>query len=138
MTNGPLVKQGTGGAVVNLASVASIRYIGPDYSIYTTTKAAVLGFSRQLALEYAAHKIRINAVLPGMINTPLALEPIRKRVSADEFQKILGERDSANPIGRAGTGWDIARASLFLVSDDAEFITGAELVVDGGMSCKVR
>jgi NAD(P)-dependent dehydrogenase (short-subunit alcohol dehydrogenase family) len=133
-----MVKQGTGGAVVNLASVASIRSIGPDYSIYTTTKAAVLGFSRQIALEYAPHKIRVNAVLPGVINTPLALEPIRKRVSPDEFQKILGERDMLSPIGRAGTAWDVANASLFLVCDDSSFITGIDLVVDGGFSCKMR
>ncbi|MFO0998577.1 MAG: SDR family oxidoreductase [Alphaproteobacteria bacterium] len=133
-----MVKQGTGGAVVNLASVASLRYIGPDYSIYTTTKAAVLGFSRQIALEYAPHKIRVNAVLPGVINTPLVLEPIRQRVSPQEFQKILGDRESLAPIGRAGTAWDVANASLFLVSEDAGFITGAELLVDGGMSCKTR
>jgi NAD(P)-dependent dehydrogenase (short-subunit alcohol dehydrogenase family) len=133
-----MVKQGQGGSVINLGSIASIRGVAPDYAIYSVTKTAVLGLSRSLALEYAKHKIRFNTILPGVINTPLALEPIRKKVSPDEFQRILGERDAMTPLGRAGTGFDVAKAAAFLASDDAEFITGAELAVDGGLSVKFR
>lgn len=130
-----MVKQGQGGSCVSLSSISGIRAAGSDYSIYCATKAAILGLSRQLTIEYAKHKIRFNCVLPGITNTPLALEPIRKRVSPEEFQKILGERDARVPIGRAGTGWDVAKAVLFLASDDAEYVTGAELIVDGGLTC---
>ena len=130
-----MVRQG-GGTVINIASIAAIRGLSPDYSIYCATKAAALGLTKSLALEYAKHKIRVNAILPGMIDTPLALEPIRKRVSTDEFQRILGERASLNPLGRAGTGFDVAKAAVFLASDDAEFITGIDLVVDGGLTLK--
>lgn len=131
-----MVAQGEGGACVSLSSVAGFRHIGLDYSIYAATKTAIRGMSKQLALEYAKHRIRFTCVLPGMINTPLALEPIRKRVGGDEYQKILGERDARHPMGRAGTAWDVAKAVLFLASDDAEFITGTDLVVDGGLTCK--
>ena len=129
-----MIEQGDGGAIVNLSSIAATHYVGMPYSIYGATKAANAAFSRHMAAEYAGHRIRSNAIFPGMINTPLALEPIRARVGPDEFQRILGERDARNPIGRAGTAWDVAKAALFLASDDAEFITGAELVVDGGIT----
>jgi NAD(P)-dependent dehydrogenase (short-subunit alcohol dehydrogenase family) len=131
-----MVKQGEGGAVINLSSIAAIRGLAPDYSIYCVTKAAALGLTRSLAIEYAKHRIRVNAILPGMIDTPLALEPIRKRTTPEEFQRILGERAGMNPLGRAGTGFDVAKAALFLASEDADFITGIELVVDGGLSIK--
>ena len=131
-----MVRQGSGGAVINLSSVAATHYVGAPYSIYAATKASCLGFTRHLALEYAKHRIRFNAISPGIINTPLALEPIRRRVSPEEFQRILGERDTRTPIGRAGTAFDVANAALFLASADAEFITGIELVVDGGLTCK--
>ena len=132
-----MVAQGDGGSVINLSSIAAIRGQAPDYAIYCTTKAAALGLTRSLAIEYAKHQIRVNALLPGMIDTPLALEPIRKTVSPDEFQRILGERAAKNPLGRTGTGFDVAKAALFLASDDAAFITGIELVVDGGLSLKL-
>ncbi|MBT3402025.1 MAG: SDR family oxidoreductase, partial [Rhodospirillaceae bacterium] len=119
-----MIEQGDGGAIVNLASVAATHYVGAPYSIYAATKSAVIGFTRAIALEHAAHRIRCNAIMPGVVNTPLALEPIRKKVGDDEFQKILGQRDALVPIGRAATGWDVAKAALFLCSDDASFITG--------------
>ncbi len=131
-----MIEQGDGGAIINLASVAATHYTGAAYSIYATTKSAVIGFTRAIAMENAAHRIRCNAILPGVVNTPLALEPIRKRVGADEFQKILGERDAMVPIGRAATGWDVAKAALYLASDEASYVTATEIVVDGGLTAQ--
>jgi NAD(P)-dependent dehydrogenase (short-subunit alcohol dehydrogenase family) len=131
-----MIEQGDGGAVINLASIAATHYVGAPYSIYAATKSAVIGFTRAMALENAVHRIRCNAILPGVVNTPLALEPIRKRVGDDEFQKILGERDAMVPIGRAATGWDVAKAALFLASDEASYVTATEIVVDGGLTAQ--
>ena len=131
-----MIEQGDGGAIVNLASVAATHYVGAPYSIYAATKSAVIGFTRAIALENAAHRIRCNAIMPGVVNTPLALEPIRRRVGDAEFQKILGERDALVPIGRAATGWDVAKAALFLSSDEADYVTATEIIVDGGLSAQ--
>lgn len=131
-----MVERGEGGSIINLSSVAATHYPGAPYSIYGATKAAALGFSRHVALEYARHRIRSNAILPGIINTPLALEPIKARVSGAEFQRILGERDERAPLGRAGTAWDVAKAALFLASDESAYVTGAEIVVDGGLTAQ--
>ena len=131
-----MVEQGRGGAIVNVASIAAIRYNGADYGAYATSKAANLGFSRHIAHAYARHGIRSNALLPGLIATPLVLEPLRRRLGADAFEKAVAERAGAPPLGRAGTAWDVAKAALFLASDDAAYITGTELVVDGGLSCQ--
>jgi NAD(P)-dependent dehydrogenase (short-subunit alcohol dehydrogenase family) len=123
------------GAIVNVSSVAAIRYTGYPYVAYYTAKAAVNNFTMGLALQYAKEGIRVNAVMPGLMNTPLIFQQIsRQYKDADEMVKA---RDAACPMGRMGTGWDIAKAALFLASDDAEYITGVSLPVDGGLTCRV-
>ena len=117
-----LVTRG-GGSIVNISSVAGVRDTGTTHPAYCASKAAQLGLTVDLAGEYGLDNIRVNAVLPGMVSTPL--------------QESIGQIDREvrarlNLLGRMGTAWDIAHAVLFLCSDDASYITGVTLPVDGG------
>ena len=123
------------GAIVNLSSVAAIRYTGYPYVAYYAAKAAVNNFTMGLALQYAAQGIRVNAIMPGLMNTPLIHQQISGQYADSE--EMVRARDAACPTGRMGTAWDIAKAALFLASDEAAYITGVSLAVDGGLSCKV-
>ena len=119
-----------GGAIVNLASIAGLRG-GAGISAYSTSKAAVIGMTRALAAELGPLGIRVNAVAPGMIDTPgvrAQLEPLRAQ-GIDVDRRI-----AANPLGTAGQPGHVADACLFLVSDLASFVTGVTLVADGGSS----
>lgn len=123
------------GAIVNVSSVAAIRYTGYPYAAYYAAKAAVNNFTMGLALQYARDGIRVNAIMPGLMNTPLIHQQISGQYkTADE---MIAARDAACPTGKMGTAWDIARAALFLASDDATYITGVSLPVDGGLTCRV-
>ena len=130
-----MARQG-GGAIVNISSVSAIRHNGRPFIAYYATKAGVLGFTRGIALDHAGEGIRCNTVLPGMINSPMMMGPARERMSGEALEKWLADRDALVPLGRAGTGWDVAKAALFLASDDAQYITGTQLVVDGGLTGK--
>ena len=122
------------GAIVNVSSVAAIRWTGYPYAAYYAAKAAVNNFTMGLALQYAKDGIRANAVMPGLMNTPLIHQQISGQYKdADEMVRA---RDAACPMGRMGTAWDIARAALFLASDEAAYITGVSLPVDGGLTCR--
>ncbi|MGU3495422.1 SDR family NAD(P)-dependent oxidoreductase [Xanthobacteraceae bacterium A53D] len=122
------------GAIVNVSSIAAVRYTGYPYSAYYASKAAVNNFTMGLALQYAKEGIRVNAIMPGLMNTPLIFQQISGQyATADE---MVAARDAACPTGKMGTAWDIAKAALFLASDDAHYITGVSLPVDGGLSCR--
>jgi NAD(P)-dependent dehydrogenase (short-subunit alcohol dehydrogenase family) len=125
----PHMREQQGGSIVNISSMAArsaYPYIG-----YKTTKVAVIGLTENLAAFNAQYGIRVNVILPGLMNTPMAIEP---RVAAGTArEEVIASRDSRVPLGRKmGTGWDIANAALFLHSDEASFITGVSLPVDGG------
>lgn len=123
------------GVIVNIASLAAIRWTGYPYFAYYTAKAAVVQATAALALQYAAKGIRANAILPGLIDTPLIYSQIASNyASVDE---MVAARNRAVPMGRMGTAWDVAAAAVFLASDEARFITGVALPVDGGQSCAV-
>ena len=131
----PHMLQRRSGAIVNVSSVAAIRYTGYPYVAYYAAKAAVNNFTMGLALQYAKDGIRVNAVMPGLMNTPLIFQQISGQyANAEEMVKA---RDAACPMGRMGTAWDVAKAALFLASDDAEYITGVSLPVDGGLTCRI-
>ncbi len=119
------------GSIVNIASMAAIN----AYPLvgYKTTKAAVVAFTENLAAHNAKYGVRANSILPGLMNTPMAIE---SRVAAGTpREEVIASRDRRVPLGRRmGTGWDVANAALFLHSDDASFITGVSLIVDGGES----
>ena len=131
-----MVAQG-GGAIVNISSIAGIRWTGVPYVSYSATKAAVLGFTRSVALEYAKQGIRANTILPGLLNTPMIVEPLKGAYGQGDVQKMVEVRDAQCPMGHMGDAWDVAYAALFLASDEAKYITGAELVVDGGITAKL-
>jgi NAD(P)-dependent dehydrogenase (short-subunit alcohol dehydrogenase family) len=118
------------GCIINISSVASLRATGYPYPAYSAAKAAVNQLTGTLAIEYAREGIRVNAVAPGVISTPLMLREIAGRY--ESVDEMIRERDERTPRGRSGTPWDVAEASLFLASDSAAFITGIVLPVDGG------
>ena len=124
------------GAIVNVSSVAAIRWTGIPYISYSSTKAGVLGLSRTVALQYAPKNIRCNVILPGLMDTPMFVEPLKEAYAGGDIEKMKTIRHQQCPMGRMGDAWDVAYAALFLASDEAKYITGAELVVDGGISCK--
>lgn len=122
------------GAIVNTSSIAAIRYLGYPYPAYHAAKAAVNSFTMGLALQYAAQGIRVNAIMPGLMNTPLIHQQISGQYA--DAAAMEAARDAACPTGRMGTAWDVANAALFLASDEAAYITGVCLPVDGGLSCR--
>lgn len=128
-----MLRQG-GGAIVNVSSIAAVRYTGYPYAAYYAAKAAVNSFTMGLALQYAAQNIRVNAIMPGLMNTPLIFQQISGQYA--DSAAMVAARDAACPTGRMGTAWDIAKAALFLASDEAAYITGISLPVDGGLSCR--
>lgn len=124
------------GSIVNISSLASIQINNYPYASYATAKAGLNHFTRAIAVQYAAHGIRANAVLPGVMNTPMIYKQIAGTFEGTE--DMIRARNAASPMGRMGDAWDIARAALFLASDEANYITGVCLPVDGGKSCAGR
>jgi NAD(P)-dependent dehydrogenase (short-subunit alcohol dehydrogenase family) len=127
--------QAGGGAIVNVSSVASLRYSWVPWVSYAASKGAVNQLTQAVACQYAAKGIRCNAVAPGLIDTPMIVEP--HRPFHPDLEAMRRARDAQVPMGRQGTAWDVAKAALFLASDEAAYITGALLVVDGGLSAVV-
>jgi len=104
---------------------------------YKATKSAMIAFTEQLAYQNAEYGIRANVILPGLMDTPMAVDT-RAKASGKSRAEVAAMRDAKVPLRkRMGTAWDVANAALFLASDEANFITGAALPVDGGMSVKV-
>lgn len=132
----PLMLEGGGGAIVNTSSIAGIRHTGVEYITYSTTKGALIPFSRSVALEYAASGIRSNCILPGLMNTPMVHAGLTDAYADGSADEMVRVRDAQCPMGHMGDAWDVANAALFLASDDAKYITGTELVVDGGITAK--
>ena len=132
----PVMKRQGGGSIINISSFTSIRYTGVPYVSYSASKAAMNQLTRVSAAEHAASGIRINAVLPGLMKTPMvAHNPFGQTYGADQ-EAIWRARDAQVPLGHQGDAWDVAEAVLFLASDAARQITGVELVVDGGQSLR--
>lgn len=123
-----MIRQG-GGSVINIGSIGGIRCANVPLVSYHTTKAAIIGFSRAVAIEQADKNIRSNVVMPGMMDTPM----LTKGVSGDTHLMKQAVRAQC-PTGALGTAWDVAEAVLYLASDQARYVTATELVVDGGVS----
>ena len=134
----PVMERQGAGAVVNISSIAGIRYTGVPYASYSATKAAMNHLTRTTAAEYAPRGIRINAVLPGLMKTPMVERTagLVTEYGAGDVDAMWRAREAQCPMGRMGDAWDVAYAALFLASDEARYITGIELVVDGGITLK--
>jgi NAD(P)-dependent dehydrogenase (short-subunit alcohol dehydrogenase family) len=130
-----MVEQG-GGAIVNTASTSGTRYTGSPQIGYAASKAAVIQFSRVTAVQYAKHGIRVNTVVPGQMHTPMVEARLAKQRAGGDVDALLKSRVARIPLGFMGDGRDTAAAVLFLASDEARFITGTEIVVDGGMTAR--
>jgi NAD(P)-dependent dehydrogenase (short-subunit alcohol dehydrogenase family) len=130
----PVMRAQGGGSIVNISSIAS--FMGGNMIAYETTKAAVNRLTTSVAAANARHNVRCNAVAPGLMDTPMAVSGVAA-VAGKSTAEVRAGRDARVPRGRMGTAWDTAYAVLFLASDEAEFITGAVLPVDGGMSVRV-
>jgi NAD(P)-dependent dehydrogenase (short-subunit alcohol dehydrogenase family) len=124
------------GAIVNISSTSGIRFSGSAQIGYAASKAGVIQFSRAVAVQYAHHGIRVNTVIPGQLHTPMVEARLARQRTGGDIEALLKQRVARIPLGFAGDGRDTAHAALFLASDEARFVTGAEIVVDGGMSVR--
>jgi NAD(P)-dependent dehydrogenase (short-subunit alcohol dehydrogenase family) len=132
----PVMERQKSGSIVNLASTSGIRFTGAFQVGYAATKAGVIQMSRVVAVQYASKGIRVNTVVPGQLHTPMVEARLAKQRAGGDVGALLAQRQKRIPIGFMGDGRDTAKAALFLASDEARFITGTELVVDGGMSVR--
>ncbi|MGQ0675977.1 MAG: SDR family NAD(P)-dependent oxidoreductase [Rhodospirillales bacterium] len=133
----PVMEKQGGGAIVNISSIAAIRWLGVPYISYHASKAAINQFTQAVAIEYAKKNIRCNAVLPGLMNTPMVHAALPGYYSGGDAAKMVALRDAQCPTGKMGDAWDVAYASLFFASDEAKYVTGQCLAVDGGITAKV-
>ncbi len=132
---GPMVAQGSG-AIVNISSINAIRTLPALSLSYGVSKAGTIALTREIAMEYASRGIRANAILPGMMATPFVKASLTEAYGGDVAQ-MMKQRDALCPTGKQGESWDVANLALFLVSDEAKYITGAAMVVDGGQTCRM-
>jgi NAD(P)-dependent dehydrogenase (short-subunit alcohol dehydrogenase family) len=131
----PIMEAQGAGVIINISSIASIRWLGTAYISYSASKAGVNQFTQAIALQYARKGIRANAILPGMMDTPTARASLGATFTGEA--DLVAKRNALCPTGKMGDAWDVAWASVFLASDEAKYITGVALPVDGGMTCKV-
>lgn len=125
-----------GGAIVNTSSTSGIRWTGAAQVGYAATKSAVIQMTRVIAVQYAKQGIRANTVIPGQMHTPMVEARLAKQRVGGDIETLLKQRVARIPLGFMGDGRDTARAALFLASDEARFVTGTEIIVDGGMSAR--
>jgi NAD(P)-dependent dehydrogenase (short-subunit alcohol dehydrogenase family) len=132
----PVLLAKRSGAIVNIASTSGLRWTGAAQCAYAATKAAVIQFSRVVAVQHAAQGVRVNTVVPGQLHTPMVEARLARQRTGGDVEALLAQRLKRIPMGFMGDGRDTASAVLYLASDEARFITGTELVVDGGMSVR--
>jgi NAD(P)-dependent dehydrogenase (short-subunit alcohol dehydrogenase family) len=126
----PVMRAQRSGVIITISSVAAWEQY-PNV-VYKASKAAMVAFTQQIAIQNAEFGIRANVILPGLMDTPMAVDT-RARVSGKSRAEVAAARDKRVPLRhKMGTAWDVANAALFLASDEADFITGVALPVDGG------
>ncbi|KAL6404236.1 short-chain dehydrogenase reductase sdr [Ilyonectria robusta] len=127
-------KQATGGSIVCVSSIAGMRYIGKPQIAYNTTKAAIMQFVKATAVSYAKKGVRLNTVVPGLMDTPYTKSLADRFPLLGGYEQFCETRNNQVPMGKMGDAWDVANSALFLVSDEARYITGQKIVVDGGIT----
>lgn len=132
----PTMKAQGSGAIVNVASTSGLRWTGSAQVAYAATKAGVIHLSRVVAVQHAPDGIRVNTVVPGQLHTPMVEARLAGQRAGGDVEGLLAQRVKRIPLGFMGDGRDTASAALFLASEEARFITGTELVVDGGMTAR--
>lgn len=124
------------GSIVNLSSTSGIRWTGSAQVAYAATKAGVIQLSRVLAVQYAKQGIRVNSIVPGQLHTPMVEVRLAGQRTGGDVDELLRQRQSRIPLPFMGDGRDTAHAALYLASDESRFVTGTELIIDGGMSAR--
>jgi len=132
----PIMERQGAGAIVNVSSTSGLRWTGSAQVAYAATKAGVIQLSRVVAIEYAKKGIRVNCVVPGLLHTPMVEARLARQRAGGDVEALLRQRQGRIPLKFMGDGRDTAAAVLFLASDEARFITGTEIVVDGGMTVR--
>jgi NAD(P)-dependent dehydrogenase (short-subunit alcohol dehydrogenase family) len=132
----PVMREQGAGSIVNISSIAALAAAVP-LTAYKVSKAGINALSQSLAIDNAAHGVRVNTIMPGLLDTPMAIDAWAAKLDIPR-DDIRAQRDALVPLrAKMGTGWDVAYASLFLHSGEAEFITGVVLPVDGGQLTRV-
>jgi NAD(P)-dependent dehydrogenase (short-subunit alcohol dehydrogenase family) len=132
----PVMEKQGGGSIVNISSIAGIRYTGVPYATYYASKAAMNHLTRTTAVQYAPRRIRVNAILPGLMETPMVLKSAGLAAAYGGEEEVWKARAKQVPMGFGGNAWDVANAALYLASEESRYVTGLELVVDGGITLK--
>lgn len=132
----PIMEKQGKGAIVNISSIASMTNIGRDLCAYQSSKAGLVQFSHAIAYQYAAKGVRVNCVVPGLMHTPLVEARVAGQAYKGDVARAIADRDAMCPTGKMGDAWDVAYAALYLASDEAKYVTGAEILVDGGVTLK--
>lgn len=129
----PIMQRQKRGAIVNISSIAGAVINPYPYYSYYASKAGLNHFTRAIAVQYARDGIRANVIMPGLMDTPMVHAQVAGQYA--DREKMIAARDAMSPTGKMGTAWDVAKAAVFLASDDAAYINGVCLPVDGGLSC---
>ncbi|OCK81831.1 putative short-chain dehydrogenases/reductase [Lepidopterella palustris CBS 459.81] len=130
----PIMEMQGSGVVINIASIAGLRYIGKPQVAYAAAKAAIIQFTKVTAVTYAPKGVRLNVVVPGLMHTPL-VSMLADKYAGGDLEGFIETRNRQVPMGKMGDAFDVANAAVFLMSDSAKYITGQKLVVDGGITC---
>jgi len=130
----PIMEKRGKGVVINISSIAGMRYIGKPQVAYSATKAAIIQFTKATAVLYAQKGIRLNVVVPGLMHTPL-ISVLADKYANGDLEGLVKTRNAQVPMRRMGNSFDVANAAVFLASDNANYITGQKLVVDGAITC---
>ena len=135
----PVMQKQGGGSIINISSIASIRHVGISYVSYGASKAAMNQMTRTTAVQFARDHVRVNCILPGLIKTPMVEHSagLTSSYGAGDVAAMWRARDAQVPMGHMGEAWDGANAALVLASDESKYVTGIELVVDGGVTLKI-